>query len=263
MKESCWHSDIPICDPNSHSQIIVSLTTYSSRINSAYVAIESIAYQSVKAESVILWLDQDEFDASTLPETIKRQMIRGLQVRFVPNFGSYKKLFPAVEAFPEKHIVTIDDDIIYPEAMLADLLKQHQAYPKSIIACRAHAITRNSEGIPTCYHHWRKEVSEHCGENTFVTTGGGTFFPADESRLWFVNKELAMTLCPNADDVWVNYIAKLHSIEVRKLESAYSYRERFTFLTHKNNLELKTVNVLGGLNDKYLHNMFQYFGFHL
>lgn len=263
MTESCLCSDMPICDPNSNSQVVVSLTTYSSRINSVYAAIESIAYQSVKAKAVILWLDQGEFDASTLPEMVKRQVSRGLQVRFVSNLGSYKKLFPAIEAFSKEHIITIDDDILYPKEMLADLLKQHQAYPNSILACRAHAITRNAEGVPASYIEWRKEVLEHCGVDTFATTGGGTFFPASESRLRFVNKDLALDLCPNADDVWVNYIARLHGMDVRKLESTRPYRERFTFLTQKNDLELKMVNVQGGMNDKYLQNMSQYFGFNL
>ncbi|MBA5763386.1 glycosyltransferase family 2 protein [Vibrio sp. 404] len=257
----CLSSSEQLVDPNHEHNVIVSLTTYSHRIDNVYLAIESIGQQTIKANAIVLWLDEDEFTLETLPETLKKQMKRGLDVRFTSNSGSYKKLFPSISHFPDKHIITIDDDILYSYDMIERLLRGHNDAPSAIIGCRAHEIVRDVKtGMPKPYKEWLNEIDSDASLNTFITTGGGTLFPADESRELLNQPDKAMQHCPNADDVWVNYMARLNNLNVIKLSLNTPYRHKFTFLSQSVGAELKQQNVEGGKNDVYLESLRSEYG---
>lgn len=252
----CLSSDDSLIEHKENNNVIVSLTTYSHRIEEVYLAIESIGHQTVKPNAIVLWLDEDEFSLDSLPETLKKQMRRGLDVRFTNNTGSYKKLFPSIRHFPEQHIITIDDDILYSYDMIERLLRAHDKYPDSLIGCRAHEIIRdNKTGLAKPYREWLNEVDADTKLDTFITTGGGTLFPAGERRNIFNDPENALKFCPNADDIWINYIARLNNLNIVKLEMNTSYRNKFTFLTQKSGEGLKHQNVGDGKNDIYLDNL--------
>ena len=57
---------------NKKEKIIVSLITYNKRINTVFLAIESIFEQIVKPDKIILWLDKNEFSIDTIPFTLKK-----------------------------------------------------------------------------------------------------------------------------------------------------------------------------------------------
>ena len=50
-------------------EIVISLTTYGKRIETAYLAISSLMRQSRKANRIILWLSEEEFSGKELPAT--------------------------------------------------------------------------------------------------------------------------------------------------------------------------------------------------
>ncbi|MDA0147825.1 glycosyltransferase family 2 protein [Vibrio sp. LaRot3] len=259
---SCLESEKSLINPDSAHNIMISLTSYSSRVSLVYLTIESLGAQTIKPNSIVLWLDENEFTMETLPGTLKRQIERGLTVKFTPNTGSYKKLFPAIDSAPDMHIITVDDDILYPYDLVERLYKQHQKKPEAIIGCRAHQIQRGKNNEPLPYANWSFEIDEPTAGDAFITSGGGTFFPANEQRKSLKDTDLAIRLCPNADDVWINCVAKSVGIEINKVPLNTHYRKKFLFLSNDSE-ELKHANVEGGLNDKYLNIMQQQLGSHL
>ena len=54
------------------TQIVVSLTTYGGRIHEVYKTIQSLFMQSVKADRIILWLAEDEFNPDNLPRILQQ-----------------------------------------------------------------------------------------------------------------------------------------------------------------------------------------------
>src|SRR4051812_39338036 len=76
---------------------IVSLTTHGSRIDTVYLTIESIASGSMRPSRLILWLDnQSLYDH--MPDTLRRLVTRGLEVRLCGNYGPHTKYYPFVES---------------------------------------------------------------------------------------------------------------------------------------------------------------------
>src|SRR5690606_5888706 len=93
----------------------VSLTTHGERISRVHIAIESIAQGNQLPGRIILWLDEpDVLDA--LPQALRRQAARGLEVRLSSNYGPHTKYFPYVRSEAVHHVplATADDDVVYP-----------------------------------------------------------------------------------------------------------------------------------------------------
>ena len=128
---------------NKERELIISFTTYNKRIHDVYLVVESIAQQTVKPNRLILWLDENEFTLETIPEVLKKQVERGLEIRFCPNYRSYKKLIPTLQCFPSANVITIDDDILYPVDMIRRLVEEHNRFPDCVIGHNAHQMKFN------------------------------------------------------------------------------------------------------------------------
>lgn len=235
--------------------VVVSLTSYGQRIDDVYLVLESIAQQTVKPNRVILWLAEDEIGINELPLTLQQRLEFGLEVRFCPDIRSYKKIIPTLELCPDSIIITLDDDIIYPHDTIENLLREHHQYPQAIIGCRAHEITF-ANGKMRPYRRWNKEVNRQ-SQHLFVTSGGGTLFPPHSLFNETNNRELFMQLCPHADDIWLNIMARLQSTEIRKAKGRCF--SQFVQVMNNQTGGLNKMNVDNGLNDKQLEAVLNHF----
>lgn len=209
-----------LCD----EEVVVSLTSYGPRINEVYLAIESIMQGTVKPNRIILWLAEDEFKGKRLPISMQKQQERGLEIAFYKDIRSYKKIIPAMLQFPESCIITIDDDLMYEFDLVEHLINAHLNSPDDVCACRMHHITLNEKGEPKGYLQWQMEVNPKTQSNlNFLTTGGGTLFPPHCFVDEFFNEEKFMTLCPYADDVWVNSMIWMSN---RKIAKVYTHSKQ-------------------------------------
>ncbi len=235
------------------AEYIVSLTTYGKRIHDVHIVIESISHQTYKADRVILWLDKNEFVLEELPLLLKQQMERGLEIKFCENYKSYKKLIPALVECPGAHIITIDDDIIYPVDMIEQLVNEHKKFPTCIIGHRAHKMKLNKHGKLQPYLTWELETFDHSPSDAiFLTTGAGTLFPGNCLHGDAVNPDLFLTLCPNADDVWVNILAIANGVKRKRVNDCREFTERFMFIPDSQDIGLSNINVHENQNDQQL-----------
>ena len=245
---------------SNNRELIVSLTSYSKRIHDVHLVIESIAQQTVKPNRLILWLDENEFTLDTIPLILHKQIARGLDVRFCPNYKSYKKLIPTLQIFPDANIITIDDDILYPHDMIEMLMKEHCRYPKHIIGHRAHEIkVQGNEILP--YERWDNETKNHQSSILcFITTGGGTLFPANSFNSEAVNDEVFLSLCENSDDIWFKAMALLNNTECKKVCDDRNFFNRFLLLPDSQDIALYKNNIIN--NDIQLKAVFDYYELH-
>lgn len=194
-------SDEKLCD----NEIIVSLTTFGNRIYDVHLTIESIMQGTVKPNRIVLWLAEEEFKGKTLPRMLQLQQKRGLEIEFCEDIRSFKKIVPAMEKYPDACIVTIDDDLIYEFDILENLVNTHVAFPDDVCASRIHRIKLDKSQKPQSYVRWQWFVCPEKKSNlNFLTSGGGTLFPSHCFVKEFFNKEAFLSLCPYADDVWIN-----------------------------------------------------------
>ncbi len=202
-------------------EVIVSLTSFGRRINEVYLAIESIMQGTLKPNRIVLWLAENEFRGKVLPQTLLRQQKRGLQIEFCEDIRSYKKIVPAMANYPDACVVTIDDDAMYEFDLLENLIRAHQDNPDDICACRMHRMALDDQKKPKSYLQWDMLVYPEEKSNLhFLTSGGGTLFPPHCFVGEFFNKDAFMSLCPYADDIWINAMIWMSE---RQISKAYTH----------------------------------------
>lgn len=198
--------------------IIVSLTTYGRRLEDVCFTIESLMQQTRKANRIILWLDTPSL-ARPLPETLVRQQARGLEIRATEDdIRSYKKLIPALEAFPDDVIITVDDDALYDFDFIERLVGAYLAERQAIHACRIHTMLSDSKGRLESYNRWKLCFADPNAPSRYFFTGvGGVLYPPRSLDSEVLNREVFTAICPTADDVWFNAMARKKGTPVRKV----------------------------------------------
>lgn len=239
-------------------EIIVSLTTYSKRIYDVYLTIESIFDQTVKADKVILWLAEDEFDNESLPMTLSNLKERGLEVKYCPDLKSYKKIIPTLKLFPNALTITVDDDILYPFDMIENLYRQHLNNKDAVVFYRAHKIELDKYNRIKPYNQWGMEKGVR--DNAFLTSGGGTLFPPGCFDDEFFNEKKIFELAPAADDIWINAMLLKNNSEYIKVDDERVWSERFLIVEESQDIGLFQSNMFKNQNDVQINAVFDEYG---
>ncbi|PIJ41838.1 hypothetical protein [Tatumella sp. OPLPL6] len=191
-----------------HADIVISLTSFSKRLNLVYLTIESVFRQKCASKyEVHLYLSKLDITSSGLPNSLKRLEDRGLKIFIVDeNIKSYKKLFYSSLYNESKPIITIDDDIFYPSYWLNKLLMKAALNPNSVIAYRGHNITFKDSGILNKYSDFIQTPIKKINGANFMPTGvSGVFYPIGSLKGLNEEQEFFLKLCPNADDIWFKF----------------------------------------------------------
>lgn len=236
--------------------IIVSLTSFPTRISTLWLCIESILRQSVKPDKIILWLSKEQFPTMTsIPTDLTELQKRGLEIRLVDgDIKSHKKYYYVFNEYPESIIITIDDDIIYNDTLIEELLKEHSQHRKDIICAYSRIISYTESGELKPYKKWKKNEGK-CQSNLFFGSGGGTLFPAHSLYKDLLNIELAKKLTPTADDIWLNAMARLNQTRIRAINKRFVI---LPIIIHKN-IKLSKKNFFGMQNDVQINNIRQHY----
>lgn len=234
---------IGVGNTKEHS-IVVSLTTYDKRINDVYLCIESLFQQTLKADKIILWLSRKNFPTGDLPEILRLQQARGLQVEFRDeDLGSYKKIVYALQSYPDSLIVTVDDDILYPPDMLDQLYRAYVASPGIVYSHRAYQIATRRNGDLNPYDKWKLAGDDGVASPLIFPTGvaGVLYSPGvfDENVL---DSEMFMRLCPNADDIWLKAMTLKKGTHSMKIVDGRGWKDRFLTIEGSQTHSLKKQN---------------------
>ena len=137
------------------NSVIVSLTSYGNRVKgSAVYTVYSLLRQRVRPERVVLWLDEKEFNSQNLPDDLRFLCDYGLEVRFGKDIGPYTKIIHSLSAFPDKHIITADDDLYYTRTFVEEFVEAHRQHPQAIITAWGKMPTLEANGKPATYDAW-------------------------------------------------------------------------------------------------------------
>ena len=170
---------------------IVSVTSFPARIDDIWVTLETILRQSFKPDKIILWLAKEQFSNRRLPEILTNLMERGLTIEFVDDVRSHTKYFYALQKFPKAQIITLDDDLYYPNTIIEKLVSLHKMNPDAICANRVHKISFSNDKI----HPYRKWQHNYKGKDIssplFLLTGvSGVLYPPNsfDNEVFIGNK---------------------------------------------------------------------------
>ena len=192
--------------------VIVSLTSYGERIAELKYALYSLVTQAVLPEKIIVNIAFN--DENKITPELRQFENYGVEFYLTEDLRSYKKLIPTVMRFPEKTIVTCDDDIFFPRRWLQMLLAENEEHPHEIIS---HLVYRND--IIQYYLDLKNDVPRP-KLSAIVLGGGGCLYPPTPLHTDLCNKELFMALAPTSDDFWFSFMALLKGIKIRTPKKA-------------------------------------------
>lgn len=254
----CEHLDLCTFETEGNLQddsVIVSMTTFPARIGYVHLAIKSLLAQTVKPGKIILWLAKDQFRDVTIPQQLQELCSYGLEIRFCDeDLLAHKKYYYAMQEYPDKLIVTYDDDIIYPEDSLEKLLTMHRQHPEAIICNRGREIKiKNSSVAP--YKYWKVSGKVPAGMPTYhvmASTGAGTLYPPHcmPEETFDIQKIRALAL--TADDLWMKIMSIKGNVPVVKSQTrgkalCVSKGKQEVTLAHRNVEQCLNDRVMQGL----------------
>lgn len=236
-------------------RLILSLTTYGERLKTVHKTILSLLNQDKKADKILLWLDKEEFELSSVTIELKELISKHFEIKFCANLKSYKKLIPTLIEFPTATIITFDDDIIYPNNLVEDLFNEHLNNPNCIVASRGRIINiKNGDFAP--YPSWQfiRNTSKLKAKYCILPIGyGGVLYPPNSLYQDVTDEQKFVDLAPNADDLWFKAMSLMQSTETIILPQECSIKmvliegtqETALYATHNagdaNTLQMKAI----------------------
>lgn len=242
---------------NSHKRVcdtVVSMTTFPERINYIWLVIESLLRQTISPIRIVLYLSKKQFSSEdSIPDSVKRYTDFILDIKMVDDdIRSHKKYWYALRDYPNKDIITVDDDIVYSSDTIATLYKAHQQNPGAIPCMYAHRIYWENNGCCKPYSQWDGRIKLNvASDSIFFGSGGGTYFPQGCLDKASQNISLIMKHCPTADDIWLNAITRINGY----YPIALRYSHSVPCWTIKNNKRLTDINNGSNQNDIQLRNV--------
>lgn len=235
-----------------NSEIIVSLTTFPERIDYVDMAIKSLLHQSIRPEKIVLWLSKEQFDSIKLPRKLEQLCEYGLEICYcADDLMAHKKYYYAMQKFPDKAIVTYDDDLIYPEDSIEKLLLQYQKYPDAIICNRGREILV-VEGKVAPYDSWNVDGRILAGTPSYrimPSTGAGTLYPPSCMPTETFDKEKIVRYALTADDLWMKAMSIYGKVPVVRTQNK---NKALCLSVPKQTFALAAKNVGQRLNDKVM-----------
>ncbi|WP_157235619.1 glycosyltransferase family 2 protein [Methylosinus sp. LW4] len=195
-------------------------------------------------------------DISDLPCAVRALTKYGLEIKPTDDVGPYKKIIPALVAYPNAFVVTADDDVFYGEHWLAALVREWNQSKSAAICHRAHRVRYEHDGQPLPYMRWEFELDEpDCSPDVFATGCGGVLFTPQALHPDVLRQDLFTVLSPYADDVWLYCMLRRAGNKFRKTGNWYAAIN----LPDSQKVALALSNQDGG-NDRQLRNIINYYG---
>lgn len=185
-------------------KIILSCTTTNERSDIFYYCLQSILKQKSQPDLILINISKEPYlrdsGFSDLPDWLKDER---LTITWVENIGSYRKLLPALEiAEDDDLIITYDDDVIYHQNWLSNLIEAHRMNPNCIIAGRVRVIRKNIFGNYLNYSKWSLKNVEAQGVNLMPVGIDGVLYNRKYLDLNFLKDKSFLDLAPKSDDLW-------------------------------------------------------------
>lgn len=195
---------------------IVSLASYSKRIPTLHICLNSIFSQTLMPKKVILYLDNSVYP-SEIPQEVTSYIKKGLEINFVNNeIASHNKYFYTFKKYSNEIIITVDDDVIYDKNTFFNLIKTHQKYPDAVCATRVTLMMfdKNNKIMP--YKDWISEYDLICypSKRLLAVGVGGILYPPHIFTDEVLNKKIIKKLALTADDIWLKFMQLKNNIPV-------------------------------------------------
>lgn len=197
---------------NSPEKIVISMTSWKKRIENVPFVVESILQNSVKPDTIVLNLSEEEFPRKEqeLPEQVLNLLDRGIiEIIWTPgNMKAFKKFIPTMRKYPNDIIIAIDDDFIYPVDLIETFVEKHKQCPD----------------VPISGNPFRVNGSQgHCGCASLVKADYfGKYIDEllNDCVLELRMDDIFYVFCAALNGVYYQYVGKLFYTNMRPIHGA-------------------------------------------
>lgn len=247
---------------NGNSDIIVSLTSFPQRINVVWGAIDSMFHQTIQPSKICLYLSKEEFPnkKEDLPDRLLGYEQLGLEICFCDhNLMPHKKYYYALQGYPDKCVITIDDDIYYQNDIVQNLMLLHNKFPNAVCANKFRKIIIDSNHKFAIYNKWISDPSDKeflSFTNIAIGAGGVLYPPSNYNQSGMFEIDDIKRLSLKADDLWLKIHETLNGIMV----AHNNYIFNGLVLRNSNVISLSSLNVNLGGNDIQWEHLCAHYG---
>jgi hypothetical protein len=192
-------------------EVVITMTSYPPRIPTTWLAIESLLRQTEKADRFVLNLFEGEFPDRIIPNNIEIQKNRGVEINWCPeNLKVFLKVIPALKKYPAAALAVFDDDVIYFNDKLTNLINKHNLFKNFVVYTdgRNLAWDKDRNLLPVNKWNltgWHPNSQEENEERSDVIPEGihGVLIPPNTVHEVFFEKNHFFKLTPFDDDLWL------------------------------------------------------------
>lgn len=201
---------------NIDSNLIVSLTSYKPRIKTLHLVIRSLLKQTLLPSKIILYLDND-FQINKLPKKLLRLQKYNFEIKTgYQDIKPHKKYLYVMQEYPDKKIITVDDDLLYDKNLIKDLVKTNILHPDCVCARRVNKITFDKDQNINKYSDWEWSCTDITEPSfSLLATGcGGVLYPPKilPDEAFFIKN--IQKYCLETDDIWLKFMELKVNVKV-------------------------------------------------
>jgi len=238
--------------------VIVSFTSIPSRFHLNHLTVRSILSGSVLPEKIVLWLHESH--EGKLPNSLTSLVGPRFSIQFVPQDSPHLKLVRSLQAFPDKVVVTCDDDLLYESDWLRSLYDDHLKYPNEIIAHECRSIVYDDKGSVLPYSYWYRETLPGASYDALMPLGfGGVLYPQNCFHSDVCDESRYLQLTPKADDLWFKMMSFLHGTRSRLASKPCTTP---TKILNSQTVNLRDSNISQDGNRRQWHALAEFYGIH-
>lgn len=199
-----------------NENFIVSIASYSKRINTLHICLESLYAQTILPQKIILYLD-NSVSPNDIPQEIFAYTKKGLEIVFVSDdIKSHNKYYYTFKTYPDAIVITVDDDVIYEKNTFYNLLKTHDKYPNAVCSNRVTYMKFFPDNTLMPYTSWISEYDKlKSPSKKLVAVGvGGVLYPPHIFTEEIFDKSCIINLALTADDLWLKIMQLRNNVPV-------------------------------------------------
>lgn len=235
---------------------IVSLTTFPARIDTVWLVIHSIYNQSYRPAKILIVLTKEEFPEGikSVPSSLNRYLNKGVEIVFTnENLKPHNKYHYALRTYPNRIVITVDDDLFYWKDTIERLVKLHIQYAECVCANRIQRISIEDDKFDKSFN-WKTMEHKVEPSHQYLALGySAVLYPNNFQNSLLLDDRKIKAYCLNADDLWLKCCEILNKTMV--VAGAYYPHPLMLLFSQKVALRFSNDDILNPKNDLQWDNL--------
>ncbi|GGH32160.1 hypothetical protein FAZ19_23085 [Sphingobacterium alkalisoli] len=244
--------------------LYVSMTTFEPRLKVFEYTVLSILAGTVLPEKILIYVPRgfrnlvERNDDSWLKYELGKGLVEMIEMEV--DLGCHSKYFYSFQQYGgAKDILICDDDVVYYENWLKDLLHAMRHREYDVFAFKAVQVKVVNNTIQP-YDSWTHCSFRSRGENELLYAEGvgGVLYRKNSINKEVLNKDKFLELAPKADDVWLWFCTYLNSCRIKYVVPTNTKKLLYV-IPGSQDTNLWVENTLNKRNDIFVKKCHTYF----